>query len=164
MKLTGLFLALFIIAVSGSFLGWASPPNKDPVAIANDLLDQLETAYETKNISLITSLYNDPIILVDITRNQHQLCLKDQLQLELKESIGPLSEITVEFTELEITSKKETILVHTFRIAGAKELSFLAKVELLLIMKPSFTQKRLKNYVITDQILLSEDKIPTAID
>lgn len=60
----------------------------------------------------------------------------------------------------EITSEKDIILVHTVRVASAEGLPVTVKVELFMVIKHSYVNKVSSNYVITNQILLSEQYIP----
>jgi hypothetical protein len=154
------FITLAIILTAVSSVGLAAQPGRDPVAMANDFLDQMEKAYDTKNYAVITSFYENPVVEVDVTRKIHQFLKAESFQTELKKSLEPLTGISLKFTEREISSEKDLILVHTLRIGSANEMTVVVKVELLMVLKHSSSPKSSSNYVITDQILLSEEYIP----
>jgi hypothetical protein len=96
----------------------------------------------------------------DVTRNIHQILSAEEFQAGLKKDMDPLTGIKMEFTERQITSEKDIILVHTVRIASAEGMPVIVKVELFMVIKHSYVNKASSNYVITDQILLSEEYIP----
>jgi hypothetical protein len=154
------FLVLAMIVTIVSSVGLAAKPERDPAVIANELLDRLTTAYVTKNVPLLASLYDDPTVAGDITRNLYEFYTAERLTTELEEVFSSLTGITTVFTDRQITSEDDTIMVRTFRTVGANEIPFVAKVELLLVLKQPSSHKQPWNYVITDQILLSEEYIP----
>lgn len=153
-------LAVTMILTAISSVGLAAKPSRDPAAIANDLLDRLQTAYVAKNYTSITSFYENPVIEVDVTRNIHQFLSAEEFQAGLKKDMDPLTGIKLEFTERQISSEKDIILVHTVRIASAEGLPVIVKVELFMVIKRSYINKTSSNYVITEQTLLSEEYIP----
>lgn len=157
-----MFGALILIYTLVSSVGFASPPRRDPVEIANNLLDRLTSAYVTENLSLFLSLYDDPAVTGDFTRNLYEFYSTERLRQELEETFGFLSGVTCEFTERQISSEGDVIMVRTFRTVGCNEMPILAKVELLMVLKPPAQQRTPWSYIVTDQILLSEKYIPVA--
>ncbi|MCL6589891.1 MAG: hypothetical protein K6U80_08060 [Firmicutes bacterium] len=134
----------------------------DPVTAANQLLDQMEQAYVQKNIPFITSLHEDPVVAVDITRNLYEFFTPQRLRQELEKALGPLTEINTVFTDREIQSEKDTIIIHANRTVGAKEIPFVAKVNLLMVLKQSGMGQAPWNYKITSMTVLKEEYIPVA--
>ena len=162
MKKAVWFLAFILVFITVSSAGFASTPGRDPVEIANNVLDRLTSAYVTENIPLFLSLFDDPTVASDITRNLYEFYPEERFQQELGEIFGSLSGITCEFSDRQISSEKDVIMVRTFRTVGCNEMPILAKVELLLVMRKPSTHRTPWNYIITDQILLTEEYIPVA--
>lgn len=136
----------------------------DPVAAANQLLDQMEQAYVQKNVPFIVGLHEDPVVAIDITRNLYEFFTPERLGRELEGALGALTEITTVFTEREIQFEKDTTIIHTNRTVGAKEIAFVAKVNLLMVLKQSGPEPGLGNYRITSMTVLKEEYIPIAGD
>ncbi|HEX3045055.1 MAG TPA: hypothetical protein VHY08_09880 [Bacillota bacterium] len=132
----------------------------DLIAAVNQLLDQMEQAYVQKNLPFIVGLHEDPVVAIDITRNLYEFFTPDRLGQELGNALGPLSEISAVFTDREIISEKDTVIIHTNRTVGAKELPVIAKVNLLMVLKRSGVGPAPGNYRITSMTVLKEDYIP----
>lgn len=168
-----IFLLMVVVAcIIAFFAGMAVQQNrvqgttgssgqKSPAEIANRLLDQLQTAYNTQNIPSIVNLYNNPTVGVDVTRNDNRFYTASGLFGELEKAIkeAGLTDIKCSFTNREITAEGDMIMVRTVRAVTANEIPKAVNCLMLLILRKQFIYGKFRGYVITDQILLKEEYV-----
>jgi len=131
--------------------------HQKPEVIANQFLDRLQKAYETKNIPLLVSLYNNPSVAIDITRNDYHFCSTSRARREITQALTGCTGIKCSFTDRQITSAGDLIMIHTLRSVTAKEIPITANCVMLMVLRKSLIDK---DYVVVDQILLNEKYIP----
>lgn len=137
--------------------GW---PHQDKVAIANQFLDRLEAGYRTVNIPLIISLYNDPFVMVDVTRDLNQLYTAESTKAELEMAFTGLTGIKCDFLDRQITAEGDMIMIRAMRSVTANEIPIVANCLVLMVLQKPYTHRQPWDYVITNQILLTEEYLP----
>lgn len=145
------------LAAGGRNCGW---PQQDPVAIANQFLDRLQAGYQTANLPLIISLYNDPMVMVDVSRDINLLYTAESMKAEIEMAFLGLSGIKCQFLDRQITSEDDTIMIRALRTISANEIPITVNCVVLMVLKRPFTHRQPWNYVVTDQILLKEEYLP----
>ena len=164
-RLFVLLMVLILISVLVSSAGLAAGekncwPQQDPVAIANQFLDRLQAGYQTANIPLIVSLYNDPVVMVDVTRDLNQFYTAESSQAELEAAFLGLTGIKCDFLDRQITAEGDMIMIRTRRVVTANEIPIVANCLLLLVLQRPFTHRQPWDYVIMNQIILKEEYLP----
>jgi hypothetical protein len=133
---------------------------QDPVMIANQFLDRLQAGYETGDIPLIVSLYNDPLAAVDVTRDENKFYTASSFQTELTQALTGLTAKKCSFSERQITAADDMIMIRTMRSVTANEVPITANCLMVMILRKTFIHKDSWDYIVTDQILLKEEYIP----
>lgn len=134
--------------------------NQDPIEIGNRYLDLLQIAYETENLSLFASLYNDPLIIFDIPTDTNILMTNSTLRDEIGPMFAAFTGIKCTFGERRISYEGDMIMIRTARSFTANEFPLIAKCEMLMVLRKSFTHRQPWNYIATDQGLLYEEYLP----
>lgn len=164
-----LLLILFILCclsfVAGMVLqqnpvqwSWNGSKQQDPKTIANQFLNRLQTAYETKDVPLLVSLYQNPTVAVDVTRNENRFYTSSGLQTEIEKSLARLSGIKCEFTDRQITVEGDAIMIRTLRSVTAREIPMYANCLMLMVLRKQ-SKSGFRGYGVTDQILLKEEYV-----
>lgn len=135
------------------------PKHQDPEKIANQFLDKLQMGYETANIPLIISLYNDPLVAVDVTRDINIFYTASSLKAEIEQALTGLTGIKCSFTDRQITAEGDMIMIRTMRSVTANEAPIIANCLMLMILQKSVKSKESSDYIVMDQILLKEEYI-----
>jgi hypothetical protein len=92
---------------------------------------------ETKDIPLLVSLYNNPTIAVDVTRNENKFYTATGLQKEVAKDLSGLTGIKCSFTSRQITGEGDVIMIRALRSVTAKEVPITANCLMLMILKKS---------------------------
>lgn len=159
--ITGIIIFAAGMAVQKSLAGTiANKIHQKPEVIANQFLERLQKAYETKNIPLLVSLYNNPTVAVDVTRNDYHFYNTSRTQREITQALTGCTGIKCSFTDRQITGAGDLIMIHTLRSVSANEIPIIAKCGMLMILRKSFINGHHWDYLVTDQILLKEEYIP----
>ncbi len=145
------------LAAGDKNCGW---PHQDPVMIADQFLDRLQAAYQTANIPLFISLYNDPSVAADITRDENRFYTSAEIKEELEQTFAGLTGIQCSFNHRQITAEGDMIMIRTLRAVAANEIPITANCLILLVLRKPFMHRQPWDYVITDQIILKEEYIP----
>ena len=164
-----LLLVLFILcglsfvagmAVKQNPLQWIRGISKpqNPKTIAGQFLEQLQKAYETKDIPMLVSLYQNPAVAVDVTRNENRFYTSSGLQAEIEKSLAGLSGIQCEFTDRQITVEGGAIMIRCLRTVTAREIPMYGKCLMLMVLRKQ-SSPGFRGYVVTDQILLKEEYV-----
>lgn len=164
-----LLLILFILCglsfVAGMWLqqnpvqwSWSGSKQQDPRTIADQFLNRLQTAYETKDIPLLVSLYQNPVVTVDVTRDENRFYTSSGLQTEMEKSLAGLSGIKCRFSGRQITVEGDAIMIRTLRSVTAREIPMSANCLMLMILRKQ-SKSGFRGYVVTDQILLKEEYV-----
>jgi protein involved in sex pheromone biosynthesis len=112
--ITGIIIFSAGMAVQKSLDGtkYNNRLHQKPEVIANQFLDRLQKAYETQNIPLLLSLYNNPTIAVDITRNDNHFCTTSRARKEITQALTGFTGIKCTFTSRQITASGDMIMIH----------------------------------------------------
>ena len=165
-KIWFLVILSFLIYSGGSSAGLAAGkkscgwPHQDPVMIANQFLDRLQAAYQTANIPLFISLYNDPSVAADVTRDKNRFYTSAEMKEELEQTFIGLTGIQCTFSGRQITAEGDMIMIRTMRSVTANEIPIYANCLILMVLRKPFSHRQPWDYVVTDQILLKEEYLP----
>jgi len=160
--ITGIIIFSVGMAVQKSLDGmkYNNRLHQKPEVIANQFLDRLQKAYETKNIPFLVSLYNNPTIAVDVTRNDYHFYSTSRAHREITQALTGCTGIKCSFTDRQITSAGDLIMIHTLRSVTAKEIPITANCVMLMVLRQSRIHGQHWDYLVTDQILLKEEYVP----
>ena len=145
------------LAAGDKNCGW---PHQDPVMIADQFLDRLQAAYQTANIPLFISLYNDPSVAADVTRDESRFYTSAEIKEELEQTFAGLTGIQCSFNHRQITAEGDMIMIRTLRSVTANEIPITANCLILLVLRKPFVHRQPWDYGVTDQIILKEEYIP----
>lgn len=165
-RVTNILVVFIFISVLVSSAGLAAGekncgwPHQDRVAVANQFLDRLEAGYRTANIPLIISLYNDPMVMVDVTRDLNQFYTAESTKAELEMAFTGLTGIQCDFLDRQITAEGDMIMIRAMRSVSANEIPIVANCLVLMVLQKPYTHRQPWDYVVTNQILLKEEYLP----
>lgn len=134
--------------------------NQDPLKIANEYLDKMQKAYETENLPLLLSLYNDPFVAVDVPMDMNELYTIERAKDEVGQMFAGFSGIKCVFADRQITFEGDMIMIRTMRSFTANEFPMIAKCDMLMVLRKSYTQREFWKFIATDQMLLHEEYVP----
>jgi hypothetical protein len=134
--------------------------NQDPLKIANEYLDTMQKAYETENLPLFLRLYNDPFVAVDAVEDSNDLYTIERTKDEVGQMFDGFSGIKCVFADRQITFEGDMIMVRTMRSFTANEFPMVAKCDMVMVLRKSYTQREFWKFIATDQLLLHEEYVP----
>jgi hypothetical protein len=133
--------------------------NQDPMQIANEYLDKMQKAYETENLPLFLSLYNDPFVAVDVVEDSNDLYTITRTKDEVGQMFDGFSGIKCIFADRQITFEGDMIMIRTMRSFTANEFPMIAKCDMVMVLRKSYDQREFWKFIATDQLLLKEEYV-----
>ena len=134
--------------------------NQDPLKIANEYLDTMQIAYTTENLPLFLRLYNDPFVAVDVVEDSNDLYTIERIKDEVGQMFAGFTGIKCVFADRQITFAGDMIMIRTMRSFTANEFPMIAKCDMVMVLRKSYTQREFWQFIATDQMLLHEEYVP----